>query len=278
MMTDIVNPYYVAYNMINLAFNNKDYRLGIKEALKQARQYISADSILLCHINETNDFEVVATANDLFEKYYGVLLDNVKKLFECKECIDVKLHAKSIERLTLSSIITENNNRYVLLVVNSDVLDSDKGKKISNLMIETLSTILSKIEVINNLKEKSEIDSLSKLYNRSSYDNTISNLISSSKKVTYTLIDLFRLKYINDNINHAAGDEYIKLAAHKLSKYFPEFLENDSHNAKRVNSGNYLYRIGGDEFVLLSTVYSKEEIIEILEMVRKEIEKIIKSQ
>ena len=91
-------------------------------------------------------------------------------------------------------------------------------------------------------------------------------MTSENNSFIYTLIDLFRLKYVNDNINHAAGDEYIKQVAQLLQKYFPEKQDN--------NIENQVYRIGGDEFVLISKRETKEEVERKLESLKKELKEL----
>ncbi len=76
----------------------------------------------------------------------------------------------------------------------------------------------------------------------------------------FGLFDLFRLKHINDNYNHAAGDEYIRKAAEIISKHFPKYIYTEDENGKttRRKTGSTVYRIGGDEFALISTTETLE--------------------
>ena len=67
---------------------------------------------------------------------------------------------------------------------------------------------------------------------------------------------LFRLKYLNDNYSHTLGDTYIKETAKVLKKYWPS---TTLEQTKMIPSGHQLYRIGGDEFALVSTVDTLED-------------------
>jgi len=60
----------------------------------------------------------------------------------------------------------------------------------------------------------------------------------NSGDIAIIVFDLNRLKSINDNLGHMIGDKYIKLCADCLNKVF-------------VN-GEQIFRIGGDEFVVIS--------------------------
>ena len=64
-------------------------------------------------------------------------------------------------------------------------------------------------------------------------------------EVTVFSIDLNDLKKINDTKGHSAGDEMIRSTARMIRKRLPK--------------GAHLYRVGGDEFVIISTGISDEK-------------------
>lgn len=94
---------------------------------------------------------------------------------------------------------------------------------------------------------KSEIDSLTGLYNRGKLESIIEN--NSIKynqgrrdsdiytEVIIVYIDLDKFKEINDNYGHAEGDEVLKKVALSLGSVF--------------RSDDLIFRIGGDEFIVL---------------------------
>lgn len=110
------------------------------------------------------------------------------------------------------------------------------------------ATLLSSIQffITNSLRRKKEQeylsylsyrDMLTQLYNRNKYTETLgkfSHQILENTGVAY--IDLNGLKVINDTEGHDAGDILIKKAASVIHDIFPEDT----------------YRIGGDEFVIIS--------------------------
>lgn len=96
-------------------------------------------------------------------------------------------------------------------------------------------------------------DSLTGLLNRHAYYADISN---DPKSITALIsIDMNGLKDINDNIGHAAGDE----ALVTLALCFARPLTNKQ-------SG---YRIGGDEFIIVCRKTSKENVLTIVEKIKK---------
>lgn len=83
-------------------------------------------------------------------------------------------------------------------------------------------------------------DSLTGLKNRRAHDAFVAELEQEEKPfVCIISIDLNGLKTVNDELGHAAGDELISGAAECLSKAF--------------NGIGNIYRMGGDEFEVIST-------------------------
>lgn len=107
------------------------------------------------------------------------------------------------------------------------------------------------------LVKKAQIDDLTGLYNRRTYEEDILEYSAASIKedFVYASIDVNGLKVVNDEIGHAAGDELIKGAADCMQKVFGAYGK--------------VYRTGGDEFV--SIIFTSKEQ---LESVKKDIESI----
>lgn len=90
-----------------------------------------------------------------------------------------------------------------------------------------------KLEFYRQLATK---DMLTDLYNRNSYDEWVKGNVQMPGTLIITF-DLNNLKYCNDTLGHAIGDDYIKNAAGIIAEIFGNF-------------GN-CYRIGGDEFCVV---------------------------
>lgn len=90
-----------------------------------------------------------------------------------------------------------------------------------------------KLEFYRQLATK---DMLTDMYNRNSYDEWVKENVQMPGTLIITF-DLNNLKYCNDTLGHAIGDDYIKNAAGIIAEIFGNF-------------GN-CYRIGGDEFCVV---------------------------
>ncbi len=87
-------------------------------------------------------------------------------------------------------------------------------------------------------------DPLTGLPNRLSFERQFSNrLVAAQGEPTAMLmLDLDRFKHVNDTLGHHAGDELIRLVAHRLT----EVIAGD----------DVLARLGGDEFAILHTCHA----------------------
>ena len=97
-------------------------------------------------------------------------------------------------------------------------------------------------------------DMLTGLDNRNSYEMRLSQINEEDNNIVFALFDLFRLKFINDSFTHAKGDLYIKETAKILNKYWPKYkvTVNEDTTETYHSTGHCVYRIGGDEFVLMT--------------------------
>ena len=76
------------------------------------------------------------------------------------------------------------------------------------------------------------------------------------------MIDIDHFKQVNDRHGHQAGDEILKMVARLL--------------ADNLRSDDHLYRVGGEEFVLLCEKLSVEGATSMAERLRKAIERFSK--
>ena len=101
-------------------------------------------------------------------------------------------------------------------------------------------------------------DALTSLYNRLKFKEDLASLgeKSNSQNFTCLYIDVNGLHELNNLLGHQKGDDMLCCVADTLKKYFPD---------------ERAYRIGGDEFVVLSTKLSKSEVELAVNKVRREL-------
>ena len=136
-------------------------------------------------------------------------------------------------KITLQSFIYSNYIEVMIFII-------------SILVITSLSTyIIMKIRLQNKnkqnslLKEKSETDSLTGIFNRGACKELISNYIENKSNDLYGaffIIDIDNFKGVNDNLGHKIGDDVLKDLSDNLKRLF--------------RKSDIVGRWGGDEFIV----------------------------
>lgn len=107
------------------------------------------------------------------------------------------------------------------------------------------------------LERSTYIDQLTNLGNRGGLDRHVDQLWRKGDPFTCAYVDIDHLKHCNDIFGHAEGNRYILRICRALS----ETMEHDE----------LLFRIGGDEFVLISPTTSEMELEQRLEQIRTDL-------
>lgn len=107
------------------------------------------------------------------------------------------------------------------------------------------------------LERSAYIDSLTNLGNRGGLDRHVNQLWRKGAPFTCAYIDIDHLKHCNDKFGHAEGNRYILSICRALT----ETMEHD----------DLLFRIGGDEFVLVSPTTGEAELEQRLERTRTDL-------
>lgn len=123
---------------------------------------------------------------------------------------------------------------------------------------EQLQKTLAILQQERELLERSaHIDSLTNLGNRGGLDRHVDQLWLKGTPFTCAYIDIDHLKHCNDRFGHAEGNRYILSICRALT----ETMERNE----------MLFRIGGDEFVLVSPTTGEAELEQRLERVRADL-------
>ena len=118
--------------------------------------------------------------------------------------------------------------------------------------------ITEKKKLENQLKDLSEKDPLTGLYNRRYFEKEIIKQFSRCKRykeiLSVAFIDIDYFKKVNDNYGHDIGDEVLKNLANLV---VPQLRVND-----------LFARFGGEEFILLLPNTSQDAALQLLERLR----------
>ena len=100
---------------------------------------------------------------------------------------------------------------------------------------------------LRRLVKTAHQDELTGLPDRSVMESTLKNALHHHESITVAMLDIDGLKLVNDKWGHQAGDETIMVVSNQLLSLLPAL----------PHSG-FVARIGGDEFVVITTATPKE--------------------
>ncbi|MDB2562220.1 GGDEF domain-containing protein [Sulfurimonas sp.] len=129
--------------------------------------------------------------------------------------------------------------------------------------IKKANEIITKLSSqVATLEKESNLDSLTKVFNRRALSTYLSN-VCANKGIPYELhlimLDIDDFKIINDTYGHVAGDKILIFIANILKK--------------TLRDGDKIFRFGGEEFVLVLNRIDAEHcnkiLLRILELVSK---------
>lgn len=154
-----------------------------------------------------------------------------------------------------ATAISENTRNLPYKIKNNEIVNwpnsgiYEVNSFISN--IETMSEEMRKIfKKLNKSQHKlyklAYYDNLTNLRNRLSFRNKVTEYVKENEEFSIILLDIDKFKSINDTLGHNAGDELLV----EVSKRLKEIKDSITK----------VYRIGGDEFVVL-VKSGDEEII-----------------
>ncbi|MCC0641026.1 MULTISPECIES: bifunctional diguanylate cyclase/phosphodiesterase [unclassified Clostridioides] len=178
----------------------------------------------------------------LFHEKGFIIVDNIESLKETQPIEYEILKPQNIESLIASSL--KQDDKIIGFIGVDNPQRAVKDTSLLTSLSYFLLTEMKKREVENKLNHMSYYDFLTGVYNRNKYIKYIDNFYSNkAKSMGVVFIDINGLKDINDNFGHASGDSAIVSTCVIIKKYF------HSYN---------IYRIGGDEFVVLCEEISKQ--------------------
>ncbi|MFA5576374.1 MAG: diguanylate cyclase [Tissierellaceae bacterium] len=114
----------------------------------------------------------------------------------------------------------------------------------------------------NKLKDISQRDYLTKIYNRQRFFEMAERELRRSKRYDFSMsilmLDIDHFKMVNDSYGHKKGDQVLKELTGLISK--------------NIRAGDVFARWGGEEFVILLSQTNKEEALHVAEKLRRLVE------
>ncbi len=248
----LISKYYTK----NLIFN--DY-YNDKEITDYSNKF---NSINLNQILSTDT--IINRISNLLSKEEPFMINNS---IDDNEYISTFLPIENIQKQQVGYFIFYENDSTLIELKNDATL---------RFVFITILWLLVMIIIINyhfsrlkidKLIDKLNFDKLTGAYNRNRLFEYINREIEAKKRYSnnFSIIiyDIDKFKNINDTYGHHTGDVIL--------------VETTACTKKHIRIGDYLFRIGGDEFLIILPNTTLNEAIIVAEKIRSQIEKKIYS-
>jgi diguanylate cyclase (GGDEF)-like protein len=157
----------------------------------------------------------------------------------------------------------------MILERRGDLQAAGKALSLRAILVDVLTTsrilrapVLMEFDELKKLQISAATDSLTGLYNRRLFDEYCDKELNRAKRYGHQLaiviLDLKKLKDVNDRHGHLRGDQVLQLAAATLKN--------------TLRASDSAFRIGGDEFVLLLPQTDSEQANTLCRRVRAQYE------
>lgn len=166
---------------------------------------------------------------------------------------------------------TESSEYWERILIRRRELSENLGRRVSlkTAMVDVFSStnflrvpILVEYEEFKKLQINAATDALTGLYNRRLFDEYCDKELNRAKRyaqqLAVVILDLHKLKEVNDQRGHLQGDEVLRIAASTLGK--------------TLRASDFSFRIGGDEFALLLPQTDPEQAITLCHRIRSQYE------
>ena len=196
----------------------------------------------------------IDTADYWFDTFKEKGTFSISKLNQDKKDYEI-LEAQGINSLMATPLV-ENGVIKGFLGVDDPRESIEDFSLLSSITYFVINDI-QKRRFITELENLSFRDTMTQLYNRNKFIRDLEEMHHNPpRKIGVVYIDLNGLKIANDKYGHAHGD----------------FLLTQLSSAMKQHFTNYLYRIGGDEFVVLCVDIKKDDFNKAVVAFRKTID------
>ncbi len=196
--------------------------------------------------------EVVSLWYKRFLNGKSVIVSNVEKIREKDPDVYEYLKPQNIKSLVVSPLISEKE------IIGFYGVDNPPEKFLSHIthMLQILGyflvSVLRRRNLVRRLEELCFQDQLTGIGNRHAMDDAASKT-DPEKSLGILYCDVMGLKRENDSMGHGAGDALLIRASECLRRAFGDYA---------------LFRVGGDEFLVLCEGISREELQEKVEAMK----------
>ncbi|MHB1694224.1 MAG: sensor domain-containing diguanylate cyclase, partial [bacterium] len=237
-------------------------------ALYTEDKFIYVNSALLDMFNYTKEEFLNLNVIDFFSIDESLIYNSKSPIF--KTHFNNELSSRFIykyndnkNKVPIGKIMDNNNIRYIDLFRTAVIYNNEQAGLA--IFLDATDQVLKEEHILTEketYKELSEIDELTRISNRRSFDNKLTELLNITgrynRPLSLTMFDIDKFKEINDTFGHEIGDYILK----EITKIIKQNLRNT----------DFFARYGGDEFMVLYPETAIETAIDLAERLRLKIE------
>ncbi|CAH9053468.1 hypothetical protein PSECIP111951_00828 [Pseudoalteromonas holothuriae] len=204
-----------------------------------------ANGIVCGQLGKGKRFTVLGGTNHFQESFGDGLeqLDNGRVIMQVQNCFDSAQHQRTEHDIT---VLLKGKNRSAAIYIELDIQPTDSQLQSMEVFLANVSVGLDNIKLFNELRDVAYKDPLTKLPNRSSFTEKITNYYKpKSNDLLLILIDIAQFSDINNGLGQEVGNQLLIAVMTRLEQEFPQT--------------ELLARIGADVFALLLPKVAFEE-------------------
>ncbi len=277
-----INPYVALKSLLEVTAPHLGENF-LKITCKELKKLFEADLVFITEAmnsNPTTKVKILYATKDTLPETFEVEGTPCKLVYENKIIQitkDVNIIFEKDRKTNYKSFYGIPLHDDEELCIGHIAIFSEKERKIPN-EIEDIANIFARrieVEYQRNILEKENkrirkelelmivTDSLTKIYNRRHFNQTAKDILAQVKRknisATLTYIDIDNFKIINDKYGHDTGDTVLIYLANTLKKHSREGID-------------FIFRVGGEEFAIISTSSTLEESINHMKRINKELQ------
>jgi len=203
------------------------------------------------------------------DSFLDLLVETLTALDETVRGQFLRQYFRTIAQIELTE--TQSNQHWEKILERYRELSQTPGKKVSlkTVIIDVLTSanvlrlpVIMEYDELKKLQFNAATDPLTGLYNRRFFDESCEKELNRARRygqtLAFVLLDLHKLKEVNDQRGHLEGDNIIQLAATTFRK--------------TLRASDTAFRIGGDEFALLLPQTDLDQATTLCRRVRSQYE------
>jgi diguanylate cyclase (GGDEF)-like protein len=153
--------------------------------------------------------------------------------------------------------LLHGNNRLGVLVIGwpNELRAEGPRATVAALLAHEVAAVIARADVMDDLTDEAQTDGLTGLPNRRTWDEHLTRIANNVEQWAIAILDLDHFKEFNDTYGHPAGDRLLK--------------ETAAAWRDQLRAGDFLARIGGEEFGLLLPDCDIETAVEVIDRLRR---------